>query len=44
MALLKLIYLTVENISQHWKNAVKDWSLVLQQFYIKYGDRIKLDL
>lgn len=44
MALLKLIYLTVENISQHWKNAVKDWSLVLQQFYIKYGDRVKLDL
>ena len=44
MALLKLIYLTVENISQHWKNAVKDWSLVLQQYYIKYGDRIKLDL
>lgn len=44
MALLKLIYLTVENITQHWKNAVKDWSLVLQQFYIKYGDRIKLDL
>lgn len=44
MALLKLIYLTVENISQHWSNAVKDWPLVLQQFYIKYGDRIKLDL
>jgi len=44
MALLKLIYLTVENITQHWKNAVKDWSLVLQQFYIKYGDRVKLDL
>jgi transposase-like protein len=44
MALQKLIYLTVENISKNWKNAVKDWSLILQQFYILYGDRMKLDL
>jgi putative transposase len=44
MALQKLIYLAVENISKNWKNAVKDWSLILQQFYILYGDRMKLDL
>ena len=44
MALQKLIYLTVENISLNWKHAVKDWSLILQQFYIRYGDRMQLDL
>jgi putative transposase len=43
MALQKLIYLTVENISAKWKLPIKDWTLTLQQLYIKYGERMEIE-
>jgi len=44
MALMKLIYLTVENISKKWTQPVQNWSLAVQQLCIKFGDRMKTDL
>ncbi|HYQ56642.1 MAG TPA: IS256 family transposase [Draconibacterium sp.] len=44
MALLKLIYLAVQNISKKWTQPVHNWGLTIQQFCIKFGDRMKLDL
>ncbi len=44
MALLKLIYLATQNISKKWTQPVHNWGLTIQQFCIKFGDRMKLDL
>ena len=44
MALLKLIYLATQNISKKWTQPVHNWGLTVQQFCIKFGDRMKLDL
>jgi len=44
MALLKLIYLTVENISKKWTQPLQNWGLTVQQLSIKFGDRMKIDL
>jgi len=44
MALMKLIYLATENISKKWTQPVHNWGLTIQQFCIKFGDRMKIDL
>ncbi len=44
MALQKLIFLSVQHISETWHKSMKNWSLILQQLYIRYGDRMKFDL
>jgi putative transposase len=44
MALLKLVYLSVKNIEKKWTNPIANWSLSIQQFYIKFGERIQLDI
>jgi transposase-like protein len=44
MALMKLIYLATKNIEKKWTNSIQNWSLVIQQLYIKFGDRIKLNI
>lgn len=44
MALLKLVYLATKNIQKKWKAPLHNWSLTIQQLYIKFGDRIKLDI
>jgi putative transposase len=44
MALLKLIYLAVENISQKWTSPLQNWALTAQQLHIKFGDRMPMDL
>lgn len=44
MALLKLVYLATMNIQKKWTAPMQNWSLTIQQFYIKFGDRIQLDL
>ena len=35
MALLKLVYLSVKNIEKKWTSPLQNWSLTIQQFYIK---------
>jgi len=44
MALLKLIYLAVQNISKKWTRPLENWALTAQQLHIKFGDRMPLDL
>lgn len=44
MALLKLIYLAVENISKKWTSPLQNWALTAQQLHIKFGDRMRMDL
>lgn len=44
MALLKLVYLATKNIEKKWTSPLHNWSLTIQQLYIKFGDRIQLDL
>ncbi|MBK5245234.1 MAG: IS256 family transposase [Eubacteriaceae bacterium] len=44
MALMKLIYLVVENISNKWTRPLPEWGLSVQQLCIKFGDRMKTDM
>ena len=44
MALLKLIYLAVQNISKKWTQPLHNWGLTVQQLCIRFGDRMKIDL
>ena len=44
MALLKLVYLATKNIEKKWTAPLHNWSLTIQQLYIKFGERISLDL
>lgn len=44
MALLKLVYLATKNIEKKWTSPLQNWSLTIQQLYIKFGDRISLNL
>ncbi|MGB1283565.1 MAG: transposase, partial [Polaribacter sp.] len=44
MALLKLVYLATKNIEKKWTTPLQNWSLTIQQLYIKFGDRIELDI
>ncbi len=44
MSLLKLVYLATRNIEKKWTAPLHNWSLTIQQFYIKFGYRIPLDI
>lgn len=44
MALLKLVYLATKNIQKKWTSPLHNWSLIIQQLYIKFGERIQLDI
>ncbi len=44
MALLKLIYLAVENISEKWTSPLANWAITSQQLYIKFGNRMQLEI
>ena len=41
MALLKLVYLAVMDISKKWTMPLRNWGLAMSQLYIKFGDRIQ---
>lgn len=43
-ALMKLVYLVVQNISEKWTMPLHNWSLTLSQLYITFGERLKLYL
>jgi transposase-like protein len=40
-ALVKLLYLTTQRITEKWKIPLANWSITIQQLAILYGDRIK---
>lgn len=44
MALLKLIYLATMNIQKKWTSPLHNWSLTIQQLYIRFEDHIDLDI
>jgi putative transposase len=44
MALLKLIYLATERISQKWTMPLQSWGAASMQLKIIFGDRMKTDL
>ena len=44
MALLKLIFLATENISDKWIQPVHNWALTVQQLSIRFGERMKIDI
>ena len=44
MALLKLVYLATMNIQRKWTSPLHNWSLTIQQLYIRFEDRIDLDI
>jgi putative transposase len=43
-ALMKLVYLVVQNISDKWTMPLHNWSLTLSQLYLIFGERLKLHL
>jgi len=43
-ALLKLVYLVVQNISEKWTMPLHNWSLTLSQLYVMFGDRVAAHL
>lgn len=44
MALLKLIYLALQNIQKKWTQPLQNWSLTVSQLSIIFGSRLKLRL
>ena len=44
MTILKLVYLATKNIEKKWKSPLHNWSLTIQQLYIKFEDIIQLDI
>lgn len=44
MALLKLVYLATMNIQKKWTSPLHNWSLTIQQLYIRFEDRMELDI
>jgi len=43
MALLKLYYLVVMDITKKWTLPLRNWPLTMSQLYIKFGDRLRVD-
>jgi putative transposase len=41
-AVLKIFYLALENISQKWTMPIQRWSSAMNQFAIKFGDRVPM--
>jgi putative transposase len=44
MALLKLMFLATERISQKWTSPLQNWAIAASQLKIIFGDRMKTDL
>jgi len=44
MALMKLIYLAVQNISKKWTQPVHNWALTIQQLCIHFEGRLNIKL
>jgi putative transposase len=43
-SLLKLLYLATQNTTKKWTMSVPNWSQIIAQLHIHFGDRVKLDL
>ena len=43
-AVVKLLYLALQNIAKKWTMPIKEWGLALNQFAIIFGERLKIHL
>jgi transposase-like protein len=43
-AVLKTVYLALEQVSKKWTMPIAHWQRILAQFAILYPDRVKLNL
>ena len=41
-SIMKIFYLALENIAKKWTMPIRNWGLALNQFAIKFGDRMPL--
>jgi putative transposase len=41
-AILKVLYLALHNVARNWKRPVHNWKQALNQFSIRFGDRIAI--
>ena len=41
-AILKLLYLALQNIMKKWTMPIRDWGAAINQFAIMFGDRVPL--
>ena len=41
-SVMKIFYLALENISKKWTMPIRCWSSAMNQFTIKFGDRVQL--
>ena len=39
----KLLWLTIDRVTQKWTYPVKHWDLVIQQFAVLFEDRVPLE-
>jgi len=44
MALLKLIYLSTQNIAKKWTQPLNNWAITVQQLKIRFGDRMPVNI
>ena len=43
MAVYKMFYLALQNISKRWKMPIRNWNQAINQFAVHYGDRVNLN-
>jgi len=41
-AAIKLLYMALQNITKKWTMPIRNWALTIQQFSIRFGDRLKI--
>lgn len=41
LALMKLMYMVIRDISKKWTMLIRNWGLTMQQLHLKFGDRLK---
>jgi transposase-like protein len=44
MTLLKLVYLSMQRVYKKWNKPCHNWSLIVQQLGIKFGERMPVKL
>ncbi|BDT04469.1 hypothetical protein SHM_21150 [Spiroplasma ixodetis] len=43
MAVFKIFYLAIENITKKWTSPIQNWNTAIAHFMIKFEDRINLN-
>jgi len=43
-AVIKAVYLAIQNLTRIWNQTIKEWPLIANQFIIKFPDRCKINI